>query len=81
MMSCLKTALKEWMNHVKRNASLMTPCALNSTRNSWRNMLNNCLVIELYFSNLFKKKFFIANIISAHFVFLIFMCCPSVVGL
>uniref|UniRef100_A0A671KLT5 CWC15 spliceosome associated protein homolog n=1 Tax=Sinocyclocheilus anshuiensis TaxID=1608454 RepID=A0A671KLT5_9TELE len=57
MMSCLKTALKEWMNHVKRNASLMTPCALNSIRNSWRNMLNNCLVIELYFSSLFKIFF------------------------
>uniref|UniRef100_A0A8C1ABG1 CWC15 spliceosome associated protein homolog n=2 Tax=Cyprinus carpio TaxID=7962 RepID=A0A8C1ABG1_CYPCA len=47
----------EWMNRVERNASLMTPCALNSIRNSWRNMLNNCLVIELYFSSLFKIFF------------------------
>uniref|UniRef100_A0A672LPF4 Protein CWC15 homolog n=1 Tax=Sinocyclocheilus grahami TaxID=75366 RepID=A0A672LPF4_SINGR len=52
----------EWMNHVKRNASLMTPCALNSIRNSWRNMLNNCLVIELYFSSLFKIFFSFSQI-------------------
>lgn len=57
MMSCLRTALKEWMKHVKKSASLMTHCALNSTRNSWRNMLNKMSCYGIVFQQ-FVKVFF-----------------------
>lgn len=54
MMSCLRTALKEWMKHVKKSASLMTHCALNSTRNSWRNMLNKMSCYGIVFQQFVK---------------------------
>jgi len=57
MMSCLRTALKEWMNHAKKSASLMTHCALNFTRNSWRNMLNKMSCYGFVFQQ-FVKVFF-----------------------